>query len=119
MNEFKPDPTPEQAAGDVGADLAALRADLARLAESVAKLVNDESAAAAESVRGKVRRVAAKAEATAAHLAEEGKAAFDDTRERVASIPEDLSAVVERNPLTSVGIALGLGMLIGMMSRRD
>jgi ElaB/YqjD/DUF883 family membrane-anchored ribosome-binding protein len=119
MDDIHPDATPREAASDLGADIAALKADLARLAESVARLVSEEGSAAAKSVKGRVKRAAAQAEATASQFAEDGKMVFEETRERVASLPDDLAEVVERNPLTSVGIALGLGMIIGMMSRRD
>lgn len=108
----------ENTAGDVSADLAQLKADLSRLAASVASLVETQGQAAAANVKGRVRAAAATAEDAAARVAEEGRHAYDQTRAAVATAGDDLSRMVERNPIASLGIALGVGLVIGMMSRR-
>jgi ElaB/YqjD/DUF883 family membrane-anchored ribosome-binding protein len=109
---------PAEAASDIAADLAALKADLTRLAESVAALVGEEGASAAAAARHKAREARRSAEAAASRLTEEGMAAIDETRARFASLGDDVAGVVERNPLAALVSALGLGILIGMMSRR-
>ena len=109
---------PAEAAADIAADLAALRSDLARLAASVATIVGNEGAAVAGDVRSRARRAASSAEAAAQHFAEEGRAAFDETRAKMGAIGDDVAGVVERNPIASLAAALGMGILIGMMSRR-
>jgi ElaB/YqjD/DUF883 family membrane-anchored ribosome-binding protein len=108
----------ETGVSDVSADLSQLKSDLAKLAASVATLVEHQGQSAAESVKGRVRAAAATAEGAAARVAEEGRLAYDNTRAAVASAGDDLSRMVERNPIAALGIALGVGLIIGMMSRR-
>jgi len=103
---------------DVSADLSQLKADLAKLAASVAGLVEQQGQSAAETVKGRVRAAAATAENAASRVAEEGRLAYDHTRAAVSSAGDDLSRMVERNPFAALGIAVGVGLVIGMMSRR-
>lgn len=48
---------------------------------------------------------------------ERGEEALDQVRERAEHLYEDLHETVERNPLTALLIALGLGFLIGLLTR--
>jgi ElaB/YqjD/DUF883 family membrane-anchored ribosome-binding protein len=108
----------ENSMGDVGADLAQLKADLGKLAASVASLVESQGQSAAATVKGRVRAAAATAEDAASRVAEEGRYAYDQTRAAVVNAGDDVSRMVERNPIAALGIALGVGLVIGMMSRR-
>jgi ElaB/YqjD/DUF883 family membrane-anchored ribosome-binding protein len=74
----------EGAAGDLTADLAALRQDVGRLAETVSELVQHQMA---------------------------------DAQENVRAVRGEIEASIERNPMTAVLIAFGIGMLIGRMNR--
>jgi ElaB/YqjD/DUF883 family membrane-anchored ribosome-binding protein len=74
----------EGAAGDLAADLAALRQDVARLGETVSELVHHQVA---------------------------------DAQENVRAVRGEIEASIERNPMTAVPIAFGIGMLIGRMNR--
>ena len=74
----------EGAAGDLAADLAALRQDVARLSETVSELVHHQVA---------------------------------DAQENVRAVRGEIEASIERNPMTAVPIAFGIGMLIGRMNR--
>jgi len=118
MNDSKTTGQPGEVTADIAADLAALKADLARLAESVAAIVGEEGAAVAAGVKRRARSAAAQAEATATQFAEGGRAAVDETRARIHELGDDVAGVVERNPLAALAAALGLGIVIGMMSRR-
>jgi ElaB/YqjD/DUF883 family membrane-anchored ribosome-binding protein len=98
--------TPEGAAGDLGADLAALRQDVAHLAETMSQLVQHQTKAVgsrASSAFGDVRdRIAS----TAA-----------DARSRARAVGGDLEASFERHPLAALLIAFGVGIALGMMRR--
>ncbi len=108
----------ENSVSDVGADLAQLKSDLGKLAASVASLVESQGQSAAASVKGRMRAAASTAEDAASRVAEEGRYAYDQTRAAVANAGDDVSRMVERNPIAALGIALGVGLVIGMMSRR-
>lgn len=106
-------------AADVAADLAALKSDIARLTATVAALVEQETTAAADHVRSRVRSATEAAEAKAEQLKESGKAALGEAQARAAGAVGDVSTAIERNPIAAVAIAAGLGLLVGLFTRRD
>ena len=108
---------PQEDFSKLSDDLATLRADVAKLAESLASLAKQESAAAAETVRQKVRSGKAQAEATAAGLLDEGAAAVEDVKSCARAMCSDTSAAIERNPFAAVIAALGVGFVLGLISR--
>jgi ElaB/YqjD/DUF883 family membrane-anchored ribosome-binding protein len=95
-------------------DIAALRAEMAALAEQVTAMVaqtGKDSAAMA-------RRVRAKASDTMSEMAEAGGQAMHSVgRELVAAQKHALSAA-RGHPYQSVAILFGLGALIVMLARR-
>lgn len=98
-------------------DLTVLRADVAKLAETLTVLAKSQGEAAADAVTSRVRQGKRKAEATAAGLYDEGVAAYEDVKERAGALGGDVSAAIERNPLGAVAAALGVGFLLGLLSR--
>ncbi|WAC28233.1 hypothetical protein [Ancylobacter sp. SL191] len=98
-------------------DLAVLRADVAKLADTLTTLARSQSGAAADAVTSRVREGKAKAEATAAELLDEGRAAYDEARDRASQLGGDVTSAIERNPLGAVAAALGVGFLLGLLTR--
>jgi ElaB/YqjD/DUF883 family membrane-anchored ribosome-binding protein len=96
----------EAATQDFAADLAALRADIAKLTTAVANLVKAETSAATDTVFGAVD--------TARQKFADGAA---DAKDRLSGASSELEATIERNPLVAVLIALGAGLAIGLLSR--
>ncbi len=92
--------------GDVAADLAALRQDVARLAETIGKVLQHQTQAAGVAASEAVGDAKDKVADTAA-------GARDFTR----AASGEIEASIERNPLTAVLIAFGVGMWLGMMGR--
>jgi ElaB/YqjD/DUF883 family membrane-anchored ribosome-binding protein len=92
--------------GDVAADLAALRQDVARLAETIGKVLQHQTQAAGVGVSEAVGDAKDKVADTAA-------GARDFTR----AASGEIEASIERNPLTAVLIAFGVGMWLGMIGR--
>jgi ElaB/YqjD/DUF883 family membrane-anchored ribosome-binding protein len=92
--------------GDVAADLAAIREDVARLAETISKLLQRQSQAAGVGVSEAVGDAKDKVADTAA-----------EARNLTRAASGEIEASIERNPLTAVLIAFGIGMWLGMMSR--
>ena len=90
--------------GDVAADLAAIRQDVARLAETIGKCCNIRREAAGVGVSEAVGDAKDKVADTAA-------GARDITR----AASGEIEASIERNPLTAVLIAFGVGMWLGMI----
>ena len=93
-------------ASDLPADLAALRADIARLSEAVAGLVRTQTDAAGAALK------------SAAHGAQEQLAqAAGQAHDGALGAAADLERRIEKYPLTAVLIAAGIGMALGMMSK--
>jgi ElaB/YqjD/DUF883 family membrane-anchored ribosome-binding protein len=91
---------------DISADLAALRADVARLSDTLAGVVRDQADAASATIRGAV-------DDARGQLSQAACSIRDSALERSA----DFEQRIERNPLTAVLIAAGVGLAFGVMSR--
>jgi ElaB/YqjD/DUF883 family membrane-anchored ribosome-binding protein len=106
MLEISMSKNSEGASGDVTADLAAIREDVARLAETISKLLQRQTQAAGLGVSDAVGDARDRFASTAA-----------DAGNRARAASGEIEASIERNPLTAVLIAFGIGMWLGMMSR--
>jgi ElaB/YqjD/DUF883 family membrane-anchored ribosome-binding protein len=93
-------------AGNLAADLAALRRDVARLAETMSALVQQQTQAAGHRVSEAVGGARDRIASTAA-----------DAQDRVRAAGGEVEAYIERNPLMAVLVALGLGVSLGLLSR--
>jgi ElaB/YqjD/DUF883 family membrane-anchored ribosome-binding protein len=91
---------------DLNVDLAALRADIARLSDTVAAMVRVQADAAGAAVRGAV-----------GDARDQLSQAASNAQDSAFGTAADLERRIERNPLTAVLIAAGIGMALGMMSK--
>jgi ElaB/YqjD/DUF883 family membrane-anchored ribosome-binding protein len=98
--------TDDVAASDLAADLAALRADIARLSDTMSGLVKTQANSAGAAVRG--------AMGDARDQLSQAAAQAQDSALGAAA---ELERKIEKNPLTAVLIAAGIGMALGMMSK--
>jgi ElaB/YqjD/DUF883 family membrane-anchored ribosome-binding protein len=89
------------------AQIEALRKDVATISTTLANLVRT----GAEEGRDRLSR-------QANYYMEEGRRQADEAMAQARAMGEELESQIGRNPLTSVLIALGLGFLIGVISRR-
>jgi prophage DNA circulation protein len=104
-------------ASDVSADIKALKADIARLSETVAAIAAARGADAASRLGKGVRSVTDGVGATASNVYDAGSDIASSARQHAASFADDIEATVRRNPLGTLIATLGLGMILGMMSR--
>ena len=98
--------TGDVAAPDLAADVAALRADIARLSDMIAGLMRDQADAAGAAVKGTVGDVRNQLSQAASHA-----------QDSAFGVAADLERRIDKNPLTAVLIAAGIGMALGMMSK--
>jgi ElaB/YqjD/DUF883 family membrane-anchored ribosome-binding protein len=85
----------EDAAGDLTGGFAALRHDVARLAETIGELARHQTQSAGL----------------------RASEAVGEAQGQLRSASGEIEASVERNPLTAVLIAFGVGMLLGVFGR--
>ncbi len=96
----------EDAARDFAADLAALRQDVARLAETMSGLVQHQTQAAGHRVFEAVGDAREKLASTAA-----------DAQKRVRAASHEVEARIEHHPLATVLIAFAVGMSLALLCR--
>jgi ElaB/YqjD/DUF883 family membrane-anchored ribosome-binding protein len=96
----------DSASGDLAADLAALRQDVSRLAETLGQLVQHQTQAAGTHVSDTVGAAMDAVTNTAT-----------DAQRRVLTAGSDIEASVVRHPLTAIAIAFGIGLSFGLISR--
>ena len=100
------DKSDDGAAVDIATDLAKLRADIASLSEAIAGLLSGRADAAGAAVKGALGDARD-------HLAQAASLAQDSALGAAA----DFERRIERDPLTAVLIAAGIGIAIGMMTK--
>jgi ElaB/YqjD/DUF883 family membrane-anchored ribosome-binding protein len=93
-----------------------LAADMKRLMEAMEDLVG----AAADSADTRIAAVRAKAEATLAQVRANAEAAKQAIVEKTEEITQRTDEYVHENPWSSVGLAAGMGLVVGLLlsSRR-
>jgi ElaB/YqjD/DUF883 family membrane-anchored ribosome-binding protein len=100
-------------------DLTALRSDVSKLSETLAHLVAAQACGASGRVMDAVEGAQQTLAGTADALYQSGREALADTSGRLREAGSDFEGTIERNPLTAVLIAASLGLIFGMMGRRD
>jgi ElaB/YqjD/DUF883 family membrane-anchored ribosome-binding protein len=107
------------AASDVkdkaGTDLKALQSELSDLKETVAKLVSRAGDGAAKSAR----EIAGQVSTAASDLAGKGANVASDATDQAKTLVAELENIARRNPLGALAGAVAIGVLIGIMRRRD
>ena len=96
----------DDAAAELAANLAALREDIARLSDTVAGLARAQADAAAAALKDAM-----------AGAREQFSQAAGQAQESALGAVADLERRIEKNPLTAVMVAAGLGMMFGLMNR--
>ena len=106
-------------------DLAAVKNDVSALTEQITDALNAFTGQAGKQARRGVKQARERADDVMSDLQDRGSAVYDDLRERGSaaydaaySMEESLEDAITQRPLASVGLALGLGVLIGMAWRR-
>ena len=107
----------EAASGDIAADLRMLKEDIARLTETVAAIASNRGQQAASRVTDGLRGVTDGVTETASNAYAAGAEIASAAKAHATSFAGDVEDTVRRNPLGTVLAALGLGILVGMMSR--
>lgn len=89
------------------ADVAQLKADIAKLAKQL-QVTGEHS-------YGTARRVASE---SVSQLKAQSDAAMDKMRSNASDFEAQLTASVREKPLTALGIAAGVGFILALMTRR-
>ncbi len=99
-------------------DVAAVKNDISALTEQITDALNSFAGTASKQARRGYQQARANVNSTVDDLSERGSAAMDAAQDAASSIEETLEDIIQQRPLATVGLALGLGFLIGAAWRR-
>jgi ElaB/YqjD/DUF883 family membrane-anchored ribosome-binding protein len=99
-------------------DVTAVKNDIAALTDQITDALNNFAGTASKQARRGYKQARANAEAAVDDMSERGSAMMDAAQDAASSIEESLEDVITQRPLATVGLALGVGFLIGAMWRR-
>jgi ElaB/YqjD/DUF883 family membrane-anchored ribosome-binding protein len=99
-------------------DVTAVKNDIAALTDQITDALNTFAGTAKTQARRGYRQARANVDAALGEASERGSAMFDAAQDAAGSFEESLEDVITQRPLATVGLALGLGFLIGAMWRR-
>jgi len=99
-------------------DVAAVKNDISALTEQITDALNSFAGTAGKQARRGYKQARANVDSAVDDLSERGTAAMDAAQDAATSIEETLEDLVHERPLATVGLALGLGFLIGAAWRR-
>ena len=99
-------------------DVTAVKNDIAALPDQITDALNSFAGDATKQARRGYKQARANAEQAVDDLSERGGAMMDAAQDAASSIGETLEDVITERPLATIGLALGLGFLIGVTWRR-
>ena len=99
-------------------DVYAVKIDIAALTDQITDALNAFAGQASKQARHGYRQARANMDATLDDVSERGSAMMGAAQDAASSLEETLEDVITQRPLATVGLALGLGFLIGATWRR-
>jgi ElaB/YqjD/DUF883 family membrane-anchored ribosome-binding protein len=99
-------------------DVAAVKNDISALTDQITDALNSFAGTAGKQARRGYKQARANVDSAVDDMSERGSAMMDAATDAAYSIEESLEDVITQRPLATVGLALGLGFLIGVTWRR-
>jgi ElaB/YqjD/DUF883 family membrane-anchored ribosome-binding protein len=99
-------------------DVTAVKNDISALTDQITDALNSFSGAAKKQARRGYKQARANVDSAVDDMTERGSAVMDAAQDAAYSIEETLEDAITQRPLATVGLALGLGFLIGATWRR-
>jgi ElaB/YqjD/DUF883 family membrane-anchored ribosome-binding protein len=99
-------------------DVAAVKSDIAALTDQITDALNTFANSAGKQARRGYKQARSNMDSTLDDFSERGGAMMDAAQDAYGSIEETLEDAITQRPLATVGVALGIGFLIGFAWRR-
>ena len=99
-------------------DVTAVKNDIAALTDQITDALNSFAGTAGKQARRGYKHARDNADATMDEMSERGSAVMEAAQDAASSIEESLEDIITQRPLATVGLAVGLGFLIGATWRR-
>src|SRR5580700_1668450 len=118
MRNLADDATQQRLEERLEKDVAAVKNDIAALTDQITDALNSFAGTAQKQARRGYKQARANVDSAVDDMSERGSAVMDAAQDAAYSIEETLEDVIQQRPLATVGLALGLGFLIGVTWRR-
>jgi ElaB/YqjD/DUF883 family membrane-anchored ribosome-binding protein len=112
------DPTDKATYERLQKDVNAVKNDIAALTDQITDALNNFAGSASKQARRGYKQARANAEQAVDDMSERGSAMMDAAQDAAYSVEESLEEIITQRPLATVGLALGIGFLIGVVWRR-
>ncbi len=99
-------------------DVSSVKNDIAALTQQITDTLNSFAGTAGEQARRHYNEARANAESALGDMSERGDAMMGAAKDAASSIEDTLEDAITKRPLATLGLALGLGFLIGVAWRR-
>jgi ElaB/YqjD/DUF883 family membrane-anchored ribosome-binding protein len=99
-------------------DVANVKNDISALADQITDALNTLAGTASKQARRGYKNARANVDSVVDDLSDRSGAMMGAAQDAAASVEETLENVITERPLATVGLALGLGFLIGVTWRR-
>jgi ElaB/YqjD/DUF883 family membrane-anchored ribosome-binding protein len=99
-------------------DVAAVKNDIAELTEQITDALNTFARSAGKQARHGYRQARENVDSAFDDMSERGASMMGAAQDAASSIEETLEDAITQRPLATVGLALGIGFLIGAAWRR-
>jgi ElaB/YqjD/DUF883 family membrane-anchored ribosome-binding protein len=99
-------------------DVAKVKTDIGDLAEQITDALNTIAGTARKQARSGYKQARANMDSVVDDLSERGNSMLNAAQDAAVSVEETLEDVIAERPLATVGLALGIGFLIGVTWRR-
>ena len=99
-------------------EVAAVKNDISALTDQITDAINSFAGTAQKQARRGYKQARANVDSAVDDMSERGGAMMDAAHDAAGSIGETLEEAITERPLATVGLAIGLGFLIGVTWRR-
>lgn len=99
-------------------DVTSVKNDIAALTDQITDALNTFAGAAKKQARRGYKQARENIDSTLDDVSERGSAVLGAAQDAAVTVEETLEDVITQRPLATVGLALGLGFLIGVTWRR-
>jgi ElaB/YqjD/DUF883 family membrane-anchored ribosome-binding protein len=104
-------------AADVSEDLVQLRADFARLSDTVSGLLRSHAGTGADKVRDVASSTHEAFNAMTGSVSKAGNGIVQDTGKRLNTLGSELEGTFRENPTSALVTAAALGLVVGLLTR--
>lgn len=99
-------------------EVSAVKDDIAALTEQITGALNSFARSASKQARQGYRQARSNMDSAVGDMSERGSALMDQAQDTASSVEEALEDAITQRPFATVGLALGIGFLLGVAWRR-